>query len=88
MRDAVVHKRPRNITKRKKSRAELEAIVLVELRQTLGDISSVTVVGSKHDGVTWKVGSYTAGHSLFVDCERALKTIVPRLQAVYDLTSD
>jgi hypothetical protein len=49
------------IAKRKKSRAELKAIVLAELRQTLncGDISSVAVVGSKHDGVTWEIGSYT-----------------------------
>jgi hypothetical protein len=76
------------IAKRKKSRAELEAIVLAELRQTLGDISSIGIVGSKHDGFTWEVESYIAGRSPFLTCEHALKTIVPRLQASYDLASD
>jgi hypothetical protein len=74
--------------KRKKSRTELEALVLAELRQTLGDISSVGIVGSKHDGFTWEVGSYIARRSPFVTCERALELIVPRLQAVYDLASE
>ena len=78
------------VAKRKKSRTELEAIVLAELRETLncGDISSVVVVGSKHDGFTWEVGSYIADRSPFLDCEQALKTIVPRLQAVYDIKPD
>jgi hypothetical protein len=74
--------------KRKKSRTELEALVLAELRQTLGDISSVGIVGSKHDGFTWEVGSYIAGRSSFLKCEQALRTIMPRLQALYDLASD
>jgi hypothetical protein len=76
--------------KQTKSRAELEAIVLAELRETLNceDISSVVVVPSKHDGFTWEVGSYIADHSPFLDCEQALKRIVPRLQAVYDLKAD
>jgi hypothetical protein len=78
------------MAKRKKSRVELEAIVLAKLRQTYNcaDVSSVAVVKSKHDGVTWEVGSYIAGRSPFLDCEQALKTIVPRLQALYDLASD
>jgi len=54
--------------KQTKSRAELEAIVLAELRETLncGDISSVVVVGSKHDGFTLEVGSYIADRSPFL----------------------
>ena len=78
------------MAKRKKSHAELEAIVLAQLRQTLNgvDVSSVALVGSKHGGITWEVGSYTARRSPFLDCEQALKTIVPRLQAVYDLKAD
>jgi hypothetical protein len=78
------------MAKRKKSRAELEAIVLAELRQTLNcaDISSIVVVGSKHDGFTWEVGSYIAAHSPFLHCEQGLRTIVPRLQAAYDLAAE
>jgi hypothetical protein len=78
------------MAKRKKSRAELEAIVLAELRQTLNcaDISNVVVVGSKHGGFTWEVESYIAARSPFLHCEQALRTIVPRLQAAYDLSSE
>jgi hypothetical protein len=78
------------MAKRKKSRAELEAIVLAELRQTLNctDVSSVVVVGSKHGAFTWEVESYIAARSPFLHCEQALRTIVPRLQAAYDLASE
>jgi hypothetical protein len=78
------------MAKQKKSRDELEAMVLIELRRTVHcrKVLSISVVDLNVDGLTWEVSSYNAGDAAFENCEKALNTIVPRLQAVYDLKMD
>jgi hypothetical protein len=79
------------MTKMKKDCAELEAIVLTELRQVphCEDARSVTVIGLDDDRVeaTWTVSSFDPGESGERSCEEALWAIVPRLQRQFDVAT-
>ena len=77
------------IPKPPRTRAELEALVLAELRASApcGDAVHVTVVAydNYRVGATWEVASCNPGASDPVDCERALSDIVFRLQQQFDI---
>jgi hypothetical protein len=68
---------------------DLAALVLVELRKVphCEEASHIDIRGLADDRVseTWEVSHFNAGKSGIESCERALSTIVPRLQALYDL---
>jgi len=72
-----------------KTKAELEALVLAELRAAsdCGGAVHVTVVAfdDYRVGATWEVASCNAGASAPEDCERALCEIVGRLQQHFDI---
>ena len=72
-----------------KTRAELEALVLAELRAAsdCGGTAHVTVVAydDYRVGATWEVASCDAGTSVPEACERALCDIVRRLQQHFDI---
>jgi len=72
-----------------KTKAELEAFVLVELRAAsqCGGAVHVTVVpfDDHRVGATWEVASCNAGTSAPEACERALCHIVRRLQQDFDI---
>jgi hypothetical protein len=72
-----------------KTRAELEAIVLAEVRNVrhCEDARQVTVIGLDDDGfdATWAVSNFNPGESDLQSCEDALHFIVPRLQNQFDL---
>jgi len=74
-----------------KTRAELEALVLAELRaaSACGGAVHVTVVAydDYRVGATWEVASCNAGTSAPEACERALCDIVRRLQQHFDIAS-
>ena len=73
-----------------KTRAELEALVLAELRAVpqCGGALHVTVVA--HDDyrvpATWEVASFNPGTSEQEQCELALCDIVSRLQQRFDIS--
>ena len=75
--------------KEKKTRVELEWLVLSVLRKVRGCGRSVSVTiyaqNADIDGATWNVGSFNAGQSDMGTCADALGEIVPRLQEQYDL---
>jgi hypothetical protein len=72
-----------------RTRTELEALVLAELRATsqCGGAVHVTVVAYDDYRVpaTWEVASCDAGTSNPEACERALSDIVGRLQQHFDI---
>ena len=72
-----------------KTKAELEALVLAELRAApdCGGVVHVTVVAfdDYRVGATWEVASYNAGTSAPEACERALCDIIRRLQQHFDI---
>jgi hypothetical protein len=73
-----------------KTRAELEALVLAELRTApqCGDALHVTVVAYDDYRVpaTWEVASFNPGASERETCERAVCDIVSRLQRCFDVS--
>jgi hypothetical protein len=74
-----------------KTKMELEALVLAELRAAsqCGGAVHVTVVAydDYRVGATWEVASCDAGTSAPEACERALCDIVHRLQQHFDIAS-
>jgi len=72
-----------------KTKAELEALVLAELRAAsdCGGAVHVTVVAfdDYRVGATWEVASCNAGTSAPEACERALCDIIRRLQQDFDI---
>jgi hypothetical protein len=80
------------MTKVIKDRAELEAMVLAELRQMphCEDACSVTVIGLDDERVeaTWDVSNFNAGESVEDSCEAALRALLPGLQRQFDLAID
>ena len=74
-----------------KTKMELEALVLAELRAAsqCGGAVHVTVVAydDYRVGATWEVASRNAGTSAPEECERALCDIIRRLQQHFDIAS-
>jgi hypothetical protein len=74
-----------------KTKAELEALVLAELRAApqCGSAVHVTVVAydDYRVGATWEVASCDPGTSAPEHCERALCDVVRRLQQDFDIAS-
>jgi hypothetical protein len=74
-----------------KTKAELEALVLAELRAAsqCGGAVHVTVVAydDYRVGATWEVASCDPGTSAPEHCERALCDVVRRLQQDFDIAS-
>jgi hypothetical protein len=72
-----------------RTRTELEALVLTELRTSrqCGGAIHVTVVAydNYRVGATWEVARCNPGASNPVECERALSDIVLRLQQQFDI---
>jgi len=72
-----------------KTKAELEVLVLTELRAASGCDGAVHVMVVAYDdyrvGATWEVASCDAGTSAPEACERALCDIVRRLQQDFDI---
>jgi hypothetical protein len=72
-----------------KTKTELEALVLAELRAAsqCGGAVHVTVVAydDYRVGATWEVASCNPGTSAPEECERALCDIVSRLQQHFDI---
>jgi hypothetical protein len=72
-----------------KTKAELEDLVLAELRAASGCDGAVHVTVVAYDdyrvGATWEVASCNPGASAPEDCERALCDIVRRLQQDFDI---
>jgi hypothetical protein len=75
-----------------KSRADLEAIVLGELKKVRHreSASSVTVYNLKdrQSGGDWAVASFNPGTSGIAACEQALAEIETRLRAQYEMIAD
>jgi hypothetical protein len=73
-----------------KTKAELEDLVLAELRAASDCAGAVHVTVVAYDdyrvGASWEVASCNAGASAPEDCERALCDIVGRLQQHFDIT--
>ena len=73
-----------------KTKAELEALVLTELRAASGCGGAVHVTVVAYDdyrvGATWEVASCNPGASAPEECERAVCDIVARLQQHFDIT--
>ena len=72
-----------------KTKAQLEALVLTELRAASGCDGAVHVTVVAYDdyrvGATWEVASCNPGTSAPEECERALCEIVGRLQQHFDI---
>ncbi len=72
-----------------KTKAELEDLVLAELRAASDCAGAVHVTVVAYDdyrvGATWEVASCNAGTSAPEDCEGALCDIVGRLQQHFDI---
>ena len=72
-----------------KTKAELEDLVLAELRAASGCAGAVHATVVAYDdycvGATLEVASCNAGASAPEDCERALCEIVGRLQQHFDI---
>ena len=74
-----------------RTRAELEATVLAELRASAPCDAAVHVTVVAYDNyrvpATWEVASCNPGRSDPVECERALSEVVHRLQQDYDIAT-
>ena len=72
-----------------KSRAEIERLVLAELKSEQGCEGAIGIVvtGGQFvsEGPNWTVAAFNAGSSCDYECERALMSIVSRLQGFYEL---
>jgi hypothetical protein len=77
------------VEKAPKTTAELENLVLAELRAASGCGGAVHVTVVAYDdhrvGATWEVASCNPGTSAPEACERALCDIVARLQQQFDI---
>ena len=77
------------MNKSPKTRMELEALVLTELRAAPQCSGAVHVTVVAYDdyrvGATWEVASCNPGTSAPEECERALCEIVGRLQQHFDI---
>jgi hypothetical protein len=87
----VVHRRQETtMDKSLRTREQLEALVLADLRAVPGceAVSHVTVVAYDNYRVptTWEVASFSAGQSNPEDCERVLADIIKRLQERFDVS--
>jgi hypothetical protein len=73
-----------------KTRTELEALVLAELRTAphCGGALHVTVIpyDDYRAAATWEVASFNPGMSKQEKCEQALCDIVSRLQQCFDIS--
>ncbi len=72
-----------------KSRAEIEALLIADLRDVagcehIGQIVVVPMPGSG-DGANWTVKCCNRGRFNEAACDHALQEIVPRLQGFYEL---
>lgn len=83
------HETPRRMNKFPKSCAEIERLILDELRATdrCEDAVGVSVVEwlIPRGGVNWTVAAYNPGKASDYECDLALHSIVPRLQGFYNL---
>ena len=74
-----------------KTKAELEDLVLAELRAASDCAGAVHVTVVAFDdyrvGATWEVASCNAGASAREACERALCDVVSRLQQHFDIAA-
>ncbi len=72
-----------------KSKAEIESLLIVDLRTFAGceSASRIVVVSVATYGAAanWTVSRFDAGRSDGEACDRALQHIVPRLQRIYEL---
>jgi hypothetical protein len=73
-----------------KSRAEIEQLLLRELRTTEGceGAKGIAVIGYDdvdEEGPNWTIAAFNAGSASGYMCERALMTIVARFQRFYEL---
>jgi len=73
-----------------KSRSEIERLVLAELKSEQGceGATGIIIAGwdaIDRDGPNWSVAAFNAGTACDYDCERALLSIVSRLQGFYEL---
>ena len=77
------------MNKSPKTRAELESLVLTELRAAPQCSRAVHVTVVPYDDhrvpATWEVASFDPGTSKQEECERALCDIVRRLQQRFDI---
>jgi len=73
-----------------KTRTELEALVLTELRAMPQCSGALHVTVVRYDDYrvpcTWEVASFDPGTSKREECERALCDIVSRLQQCFDVS--
>ena len=73
-----------------KSRSEIERLVLAELRTSGGceGAAGICIVGCedmRRESPNWTVAAFDAGSANDYACERALMSIVSRLQGFYEL---
>jgi len=76
------------VEKLPKTKAEIERLIIAELREfDCARVSGVVVIPIVEHPVTatWTVSCFNPGRSDGMACERALQHIVPRFQRVYDL---
>jgi hypothetical protein len=80
---------PRIVNKLPKTKAEIQALIIDELRAVsqCKEAGGVVVVPVDADscGATWTVSSFHRGGSDAYACDRALQRIVPHYQRLYDL---
>jgi len=63
--------------------AELEEILLTELRKEKGCAGAEQVTVVPRAGLEWICGSFRAGTAVHADCRSALNTLERRLRNVY-----
>ena len=72
-----------------KSRTEIEALLMTDLRDCEGceHVERIVVIPmwGDEDGANWTVKCFNRGRSNGATCDRALQEIVPRLQGFYEL---
>jgi hypothetical protein len=71
-----------------KSRTEIEALLIADLRDVVGceHVERIVVIPMPGDEETnWTVKCFNRGRSNGAACDRALQEIVPRLQGFYEL---
>ena len=72
-----------------KSRTEIEALLMTDLRDCEGceHVERIVVMSipGDEDGANWTVKCFNRGRSNGATCDRALQEIVPRLQGFYEL---
>jgi hypothetical protein len=72
-----------------KSRAEIETLLIADLRDVAGceHVERIVVIPipGDEDDANWTVKCFNRGRSNGATCDRALQEIVPRLQGFYEL---